>query len=95
MYQLPITLKQSNPKLSRLPGLMLMTALAAMIVLPQVTLAAYAVASSNVRSALMDHPLVALQLAAALAVWVALVCWPLRNIVMSLLSSRLVRWTPT
>jgi hypothetical protein len=89
-YQLPITLKQSNPKLSRLPGLVLMTALAAIIVLPQIALAAYAVASSEVRSALIDQPLVALQLAAALALWVALVCWPLRNILMSLLSDRLV-----
>jgi hypothetical protein len=89
-YQLPITLKQSNPKLSRLPGLVLMTVLAGVIVLPQVALAAYAVASSEVRSALIDQPLVALQLAIALAIWVALVCWPLRNILMSLLSDRLV-----
>lgn len=89
-YHLPITLKQSNPKLARLPGLLLMATLAALVVGPQVGFAAYAFASSEVRETLIDHPMMAIELALGLAFWVGLVCWPLRNILAALLCHRLV-----
>jgi hypothetical protein len=90
LYQLPFTLRQSNPKLSRLPGLVLMTTLAGVIVVPQLALAACAFASPDVRSALIEHPVMAVELALAFAFWVGLVCWPLRNILMALISHRFV-----
>lgn len=89
-YLLPITLRQSNPKLSRLPGLLLMSTLAALIVVPQIVLAVYAFASPDVRTALLDHPMTGIELAIAFAFWVGLVCWPLRSIFMALICHRLV-----
>jgi len=89
-YDLPITLKQSNRKLARLPGLLLMTALAGLIVVPQIALAAYALASADVRATLVDHPMAAVELAIALAFWVCLVCWPLRGMLMALICYRQV-----
>jgi hypothetical protein len=89
-YRLPITLRQSNSKLARLPGLFLMIALAALVVAPQLGFAAYAFASSEVRVAMMNHPAIALELAVALAFWIGLVVWPLRNILIALISDRVV-----
>jgi hypothetical protein len=89
-YRLPITLKQTNSKLAKLPGLLLMIVLAALIVVPQLGFAAYAFASSDVREAMMMHPTVALELAVALAFWIGLIIWPLRNILIALISDRLV-----
>src|SRR5690606_16279752 len=83
-YRLPIVLKQSEPKLAKLPGLILMTTLAALIVLPQIGLAAYALASEDLRAALAAQPIAALELAVAFAFWAGLVCWPLRNIIVAL-----------
>jgi hypothetical protein len=87
---LPITIRQTNSKLAQLPGLMLMTALAALIVLPQLGFAVYALASAEVRVALFEHPRAAVELALALALWVGLIIWPLRNILIALISDRLV-----
>ncbi len=89
-YRLPIILRQTNSKLAKLPGLFLMIFLAALIVVPQLGFAAYALASSDVREAMMMHPTVAFELAVALAFWVGLIIWPLRNILISLISDRLV-----
>ncbi len=89
-YGLPITLRQTNAKLARLPGLVLMGILAALIVLPQLAFAAYAVASPEVRGAMIAHPVVAIELALALVFWVGLIIWPLRNILRALLSDRFV-----
>jgi hypothetical protein len=89
-YELPITLRQSNAKLSRVPGLVLMLALAGAIVVPQIGLAVYALASSEIRAALIDQPMVSLELAIALVFWIGLVCWPLRNILAALISDRYV-----
>ncbi|MFA5958294.1 hypothetical protein [Hyphomicrobium sp.] len=89
-YSLPITIRQTNPKLAKLPGLLLMTALAALIVLPQIGFAIYALTSFEVRTALIAHPAAAVELALALVFWAALIVWPLRNILMALISDRLV-----
>jgi hypothetical protein len=89
-YRLPITLRQTNAKLTRVPGLVLMMILAALIVGPQVGFAAYAIASPEVRSAMIMQPMVAIELALALVFWVGLIVWPLRNILLTLLSDRVV-----
>jgi hypothetical protein len=89
-YQLPITLQQSNRKLAKLPGLLLMTTLAGLIVVPQIALAGYAVASPDIRAALIDHPIASIELAIALAFWICLVCWPLRAMFMALICHRRV-----
>ena len=89
-YHLPITLKQSNGKVRKLASFVLTATLAGMIVVPQIALALYALASPEVRTALIEHPGAALELAVAFAFWVALVSWPLRNIFMALISHRLV-----
>lgn len=67
-----------------------MTIFAGMIVLPQIGIAAYALASPDFRQALASRPVAALELAAAFAFWVGLVCWPLRKIFIALTSDRLV-----
>jgi hypothetical protein len=87
---LPVTIRQTNAKLAKLPGLVLMTVLAAAIVLPQLGFAIYAFASAEVRKALVDHPVIALELSLALVFWVALIVWPLRNILIALISDRFV-----
>jgi hypothetical protein len=89
-YQLPITLQQSNRKLAKLPGLLLMTTLAGLIVVPQIALAGYAVASPDIRAALIDHPIASIELAIALAFWICLVCWPLRAMFKALICHRRV-----
>lgn len=87
---LPLTIRQTNAKLAKLPGLFLMTTLAALIVLPQLGFAIYALTSADVRNALAEHPLVAVELALALMFWVGLIVWPLRNILLALISDRFV-----
>ena len=89
-YRLPITLKQSERKLAKLPGLLLMATLAGLIVVPQIGLAVYALASAELRAALAAHPVAALELAVAFAFWAGLVCWPLRNIIVALTSDRII-----
>lgn len=89
-YRLPITLRQSEPKLARLPGLLLMSTLAALIVVPQIGLAVYALASAELRAALAAHPIAAIELAVAFTFWAGLVCWPLRNIILAMASDRII-----
>ena len=80
----PIILRQNNRKFARLPGLLLMTTMAGLIVAPQIALAAYAFGSPEVRASLIAHPWATVELAVALCFWVGLVCWPVR----SMLSAR-------
>lgn len=89
-YRLPITIRQSNAKLAKLPGLLLMAVLAALIVLPQLGFAIYALMSPDVRGALVHHPVIAIELALALVFWAGLIVWPLRNILIALISDRVV-----
>jgi hypothetical protein len=86
----PITFKQNNRQLARLPGLVLMATLAGLIVAPQIGLAAYALASPEVRASLINHPWATVELAVALLFWVGLVCWPLRSMLMALICHRSV-----
>ena len=52
----PIILRQNNRTFARLPGLLLMTTMAGLIVAPQIALAAYAFGSPEVRASLIAHP---------------------------------------
>lgn len=83
-----LTLRHSER--TKLPGLLLMSVFAGAIVLPQIGLAIYALASPEFRVALADQPIVAIELATAFAFWTGLVCWPLRKIFLALTSDRLV-----
>jgi hypothetical protein len=85
-----ITLQRRNSEFTRISGPLLMAMFAALIVLPQIGLAAYALASPDFRQALAARPVAALELAAAFAFWIWLVCWPLRKIFIALTSDRLV-----
>ncbi len=89
-YQLPITLRRSERKLARLPGLLLMATLAALIVIPQIGLAVYALTSPELRAVLAANPIAAIELAVAFVFWAGLVCWPLRNIVVAMASDRII-----
>jgi len=89
-YQLPITLRRSERKLARLPGLLLMMTLAALIVVPQIGLAVYALASPELRAVLAANPIAAIELAVAFVFWAGLVCWPLRNIILAMASDRII-----
>jgi len=88
--RLPITIRQSEPKLPKLPGLVLMAMLAALIIVPQIGLAIYALSSAELRATLADHPVAAVELAAAFAFWTGLVCWPLRRMILALISDRFI-----
>ncbi len=88
--RLPITIRQTNSKLAKIPGLLLMTVLAAAIVLPQLGFAIYALTSPDVRNALARHPVIAVELSLALIFWIGLIIWPLRNILIALISDRFV-----
>lgn len=89
-YRLPITLRRGEPKLARLPGLLLMLTLAALIVIPQIGLAVYAMVSTELRTALAANPIAAVELAVAFAFWSALICWPLRNILVAMATDRII-----
>ena len=72
---------------SVIPGaihLAFLTVLAAAVVLPQIGVAAYALQSPDIRQAIMAKPLVACELAIALAFWIALFAWPLKALVQRL-----------
>ncbi len=71
--------EQRNSTLARLPGVTLLSALAGLIVAPQIALAAYALGDAQSRATIAQDPIVAVQLAIALIFWFGLVIWPLRR----------------
>lgn len=86
----PIILRQNNRTFARLPGLLLMTTMAGLIVAPQIALAAYAFGSPEVRASLIAHPWATVELAVALCFWMGLVCWPVRSMLSALICHRFV-----
>ncbi len=77
---LPIYSKQGS---ARAPGIMhlaLVSALAAIIITPQIGLAAYALGTPDIRQTIFDQPLVSFQLAVAMAFWIGLFAWPLKGL---------------
>jgi len=89
-HRLPITLRRSKPKLASLPGLLLMTTLAALIIIPQIGLAVYALTSAELRAVFAANPIAAVELAVAFVFWTGLICWPLRNIIVAIASDRII-----
>lgn len=86
----PIRIRQSNDPAVLWPGVALMTVLAALIVIPQALLFAYALAVPQARALAAAHPAGTLQLAIALGVWVLLVCGPLRQMLIRARRSRMI-----
>lgn len=70
--------------------LALLSALAAIVVLPQLAVAAYALLTPAVRTTILAQPMVSFQLLAALVFWIALFVWPLKNLVLRLSAGRTV-----
>jgi len=88
LSQLPIRLPPVSHRLSHLPGLLFMAALALVTVLPQLALAGFAITSPATRSVLIEHPMIAVELAVAAGFWAFLVLWPLRSIVLTVFRER-------
>jgi hypothetical protein len=85
----PLRSQQGAPRTPGLLHLGLLSSLAAVVVLPQIGLAGYVLASSEIRHMVAGQPLVAFQLAAALAFWIGIFAWPL-NVLITRLSCRRV-----
>jgi hypothetical protein len=90
---LPLRSTQGSDKAASLMHLVFVSALAALVVIPQLGLAAYALATPSIRQSVLDQPMVAFQLAVAMAFWIALFAWPLRGLIARLTSSRSVEIT--
>ena len=74
---LPFRTTQDAATAPNLMYLILLSLLAAAVVLPQIGLAGYALSSPELRHAILAQPMVSLQLAIALAFWIGLFAWPL------------------
>jgi hypothetical protein len=91
----PLRSLQSAPRAPGLLHLGLMSTLAALVVLPQIGLAGYALQSPAIRQAILNQPLVAFQLGAALAFWIGIFAWPLKGLANRLGYRRTVEITRT
>ena len=91
---LPLHSSQSAARTANALNFSLMAVLAAAIVLPQVGIAAYVIASPELRSVIAGQPMIALQLAVALTFWIALFAWPLSALFARLTWRRTVEITP-
>jgi hypothetical protein len=90
---LPIRSTQSSPSLSNSIHLALLSLLAASVVVPQLGLAAYGLADPVVRQQVLERPLVAFEIAVALAFWLALFGWPMSRLFTKTTSRRAVEIT--
>jgi hypothetical protein len=84
---------KSHQSSARAPGLMhltILSTLAAIVVVPQLVLAGYALQSATIRQTIVDQPMVAFQLAVALAFWIGLFAWPLKGLFNRLTRARTV-----
>lgn len=82
------TITQKYRRRESLPGLFVLTAMGFLVAAPQLALAATAVAMADVRASIANHPVVALQLALAMLLWIALIAWPVRRITRRLTRER-------
>lgn len=89
----PLRSQQGVPRSPGFLHLGLLSSLAALVVLPQIGLAGYALASSEIRQMIAGQPLVAFQLAAALAFWIGIFAWPLNGLINRLTCRRAVEIT--
>lgn len=77
---LPLRSAPHTPARSSLLGLFALTALAAVVLVPQIALAGYALLTPDIRQSILDQPVAAAQLAIALTFWIALFSWPLKRL---------------
>lgn len=91
---MPIQSSQTAPRAANAVHLSLMSLLAGLIVLPQIAFAIYVLTSPQLRSVIAGQPLIALQLAVALIVWIALFALPLSGLFARLTWRRSVEITP-
>lgn len=86
----PLTLKatQTAPRAASVLHLAFLALLAAVVVLPQLALAGYAMITPGVRSQIAAEPMAAFQLFIAFLFWLAIFLWPLKNLVMRLTAWR-------
>jgi hypothetical protein len=89
----PLRSTQSAATVPSLMHLTFVAVLAAAVVLPQLGLASYAIWSPTIRQMVIEQPLVAFQLAVAMAFWIAVFAWPLRSLVARLTCRRAVEIT--
>ncbi len=88
---LPLKSTQSSPSLSQTLGFGLLSILAAAIVTPLYGLAIYGLSDAAVRQQIAERPLVAVQIAVALAFWAFLFGWPLKQLFSRLVARRTVQ----
>jgi hypothetical protein len=90
---LPFRTSQDAATTPNLMHLILLSLLAAVVVLPQIGLAGYALSSPELRGAILAQPMVSLQLAIALVFWIGLFAWPLHALYARLTWRRTVEIT--
>jgi hypothetical protein len=78
--EFPIHSAQTSKRWSEIIRLVVLTGLAATIVLPQIALALYALGNPETRTLILAKPLMTAELAVALVFWIALFAWPLRRL---------------
>ncbi len=80
-YALPLRSSQGAAKRSsNIVHFGLLSCLAALVVVPQLALAVHALALPDIRALILDRPLMAFELAAAMSFWIAMFAWPLRRL---------------
>jgi hypothetical protein len=80
-YALPLRSSQGAAKRSsNIVHIGLLSCLAALVVVPQLALAAHALAIPDIRALILDRPLMAFELATAVSFWIAMFAWPLRRL---------------
>ncbi len=89
----PLRSEQSAATMPSLMHLAFVTVLAAVVVVPQLGLASYALLTPGIRQMVLEHPMVSFQLAVALVFWIALFAWPLRGLLARLTCRRAVEIT--
>ena len=89
----PYRTTQDAATAPNLMHLILLSLLAALVVLPQIALAGYALSSPELREAILSQPMVSLQLAIALAFWIGVFAWPLHALFARLTWRRTVEIT--
>lgn len=90
----PLQSSQTAPRAANAVHLCLMSILAALIVLPQIAFAGYALASPLLRHVIAEQPLIALQLVVALVFWLMLFALPLSGLFARLTWRRNLEITP-
>lgn len=88
-----IILEQRYERQGPVSALAMLLIAGCLVAAPQLVLATAAIANTGVRERLAENPIVALQLAIAMLLWIALVTWPVSRIVRRLSRERRIEIT--